>query len=95
MPPKVDAIGDEIDNTVNIQPVTVNAVKITKLLEFATGEPEIWFDQVDALFAVNGITSETSKFQNVFAYGSAAILPYVHAVNKDATPLADNKTKYG
>lgn len=106
MPPKVDENGKEIVedgsgdnlNTSKIgthQPVNISAVKITKLPEFTTGEPEMWFDQVDALFDVNGITTDKSRFQHVFAYGSAAILPYVHAVNKDVTPLGANETKYG
>ena len=49
MPSKLDENGAEIHDVVNNQPATVSAVKITKLPDFATGKPEMWFDQVDAL----------------------------------------------
>lgn len=72
----------------------MNAVKITKLPEFEVNEPEMWFDQMDALFEVNGISSAKVKFQHIYAYGNQALLPYVHSVNKDNTPLQDGESKY-
>ena len=48
----------------------IAAAHINKLPEFWPDDPTLWFEQIEALFEINGITVDKTKFSYILAYES-------------------------
>lgn len=53
----------------------VNATHVVRLPPFWKNNPRLWFAQVEAVFAINRITSDESKFRYVTVHLDQNVLP--------------------
>lgn len=74
------------------QATMINAARISKLPAFFAQDPEFWFDQIEAIFSLNNITSDDTKFGYVMAHATEQIQPYLASACRD--PVPEGSTKY-
>ena len=70
----------------------VMAARISKLPAFWAHDPTLWFAQIEALFSINGVTRDATKFDYILAHSSSELFPYVSIVLKEE--LGADETKY-
>ena len=61
----------------------VAAARINKLPAFWPDDPVVWFAQVEALFELNGITVDKTKFSYILAHSSEKLFPYITSIVKE------------
>lgn len=64
----LDMAGEDNEN--QQPPAEVNAARINKLPVFFPDSPKTWFTQIEALFSINNITKDETKFNYVVAHAS-------------------------
>lgn len=69
--------------------VFVEAARIQKFPSFYRPDPAFWFEQVEAAFHTNHITSDETRFKYVIQFAEPEILPHVISIARN--PPATNK----
>lgn len=95
MPPKTDAKNTEAGSSGNNSEEaedqvneTINKINV-KLPPFWPAQPDLWFQQVEAQFAINNIRRDASKYYTVIAAVESRVLTHISDVIRD--PPATNK----
>lgn len=89
MPPKVDTkageAGGSAQDAENVEDAgngEISKINV-KLPPFWTAQPELWFQQVEAQFHINGIRRDTSKYFTVISAVESRVLTHVSDIVRD------------
>ena len=81
------------NKTVTNKTMAIHQRTAVKLPTFSEAEPEMWFDQVEELLQLNGITEEAQKFSYIHAMGGEKVGMYTYKVKKDENIAINEKYK--
>ena len=66
--------------TAPTEKTAICAHSLSRLPDFVPERPESWFKRIEALFAINGISKDATKFNYIVSLASASLNEFIEAV---------------